>query len=1146
MADEIQAFLELDDSKWIAGIQRAGQSLRRFQDEADRSFKDLEKAAGNPFGNLASGIASLGLDRLAGQLSNVAKSIVAPFGAAGQAATNFEAEMRNVNSVAQLSEGQFAAFSDKIAGLGRELNLGVGPAEAAAGAYDIVSAGFTDAAGAEAILRESLRGSKAGLTEVATASDLLTTAIAAYGLTAQDASKVNDILFQTVASGKTTYEELAQSFGQVATIASQNGVTLEELGASIALLTQRGLKTPEAINSIKAAIVQLGSPTEEAIKAQQAFGLNINQSTIRQKGLIATLREVTTATKGNSTAQRQILGDVTALNAALGLTADGGTKFVGMLNDMETASGATDKALEQQQKSLKANLDKFGTSLERAGVAATKIFLPALTKLVQVGTGVVDFFTGLPQPVQAGIVIIGGLTAGMVALAAGGLAVAAAIGSAVTGLAAIGGSAVAVSAGIAVASSAAAFAVEVFLAMEAAMVAAAGAGALVVGATVAMGAAVAGALVGFVLLTEGMKENNRIAEEALALDERRAAALRESKSLLEQNAEQIVKSGKGSKDFVDVIGGLQDQLEAARAAGNQPLVARLQDQIKDAQDLKKEVSQLESTTGQATDSAITLNQRLSDVTAAHKDALAEEIHAINLSNQSDKDKADSLERLIGQYRLEGDERRKIETDVARLRKTAQTEEEKGAENLIQAQQKLYDVRIAGWQKDLAAGKDVSKQLEADIKKRTDLEIQGIRDKAQAQINAEGDPTRRTQIQDTAVLDEAAARQRGDQQVAAARKASDEEATKRSKERIDAEVQQNKLAQDGLDKRMEGLQREAQLGRDTFAEQAQIIRQKADLQAQSLRKAAEQAAREASDPAAKTSILTNADAEIANVKKQTELDLQQLERDSADQKRANSSRELGLVKQIKDAQIDALKQQASESKNVTEPLRKALLDRLSLQEQEIRLQAEAAKAATSSASEQALIEQDAQAKIIAARIAARKEIDATIGALEKQKAAQESLSGVGDTQSLEEFIKSQADIFGAGAARKRSAEQQANNRAGQAGRNISGISATAQDLLGATTAPAISPGIVASLTKTPDQAKTLASKQQAQAAIAAQATARASSGGSLGTVSVLVGVDPNNGSIEIESTKAETTANGRGSRLELVAGTLSARSNVGGP
>lgn len=1144
MADDIVAFLELNSDKWNAGIKRAGDELHRFQADVDRSFKDLEKAAGNPFGNLAAGIASLGLDRVASQLSGVAQAIAAPFAAAGKNAIDFEAEMRNVNSVAQLSEGQFAAFSDTIADLGRELNLGIGPAESAAAAYDIVSAGFTDAADAEAILRESLRGSKAGLTESAVASDLLTTAIAAYGLKAEDAARVNDVLFQTVASGKTTYEELAQSFGQVATIAAQNGVTLEELGASIALLTQRGLKTPEAINAIKAAIVQLGSPTEEAIKAQQAFGLNINQSTIRQKGLIAVLNEVTQATKGNTTAQRQILGDVTALNAALGLTSDGGVKYVEVLGQMENASGATDKALQQQQQSLRENLKNFAAALQRAGVVATQLFLPALTKIVQIGTGVVNFVSGLPKPVLAAGAVMGLLAAGTLAVAAAGLGLVAAVGTAATGIAALGGSAALSSLaveGLAIAS----------VAAEVALIPLAeGIGVATVGFAAIAGAAIAAAAA-FVIFTVQQEELTKINEEALQIDEARAKALRENKSLLEQSAEQIVKSGKGSKDLAKSIGGLQDQLTAARAAGNQDLIADLQQQIVDAQRLKTEVSQLETTMNGAAESATNLNSTISSGVAARKDALAEEVQAINLSAKSDREKADSLNALIGKYRLEGDERRRIETDVARLQKRALDEENKGIQTLASAQQRLLDVKIDGWKKDLAAGKDVAKQLEADIRRRTALEIDAIRQKANAELNTEADPTRRQQIQDTAAADEAAARKKGDQQVAEARKSADDLATKRSKERVDAELKQNQLAQDGIDKRLEGLQREAQLGRDNAAEQAKLIQQKADLQAAALKKAAEQNAKETKDPAAKTAILSNADSEIANVKKQTELDLQQLERDSADQKRANSARELGLVKQIKDAQIDALKQQAEQGKNVTEQLRQALLDRLAIQEQEIRLNAEAAKAATNSAEEQARIEQVAQTQIIAARVKARGEINSTIDALKKEKEARDALSGVGDTQTLEQFLQSQSDQFGIGATRKRIQQQVSANRSGAVGSNLSGITARAQDVLDATKiSPLPSLSTVKSLTSTPDQASTLASKQQAQADAAARANLRATQsapggGPALGRVEVLVGVDPNNGQIEIESVKPDTTANGKGSKLEIVAGGLSPRNNVGG-
>ena len=79
------------------------------------------------------------------------------------------------------------------------------------------------------------------LGDLDTTTKLLVTTLNGYNLQADSAAHVSDVLFETVKLGEVRIAELAESIGHVAPIAHIAGLSLEELGAAMAVLTINGL-----------------------------------------------------------------------------------------------------------------------------------------------------------------------------------------------------------------------------------------------------------------------------------------------------------------------------------------------------------------------------------------------------------------------------------------------------------------------------------------------------------------------------------------------------------------------------------------------------------------------------------------------------------------------------------------------------------------------------------------------------------------------------------------------------------------------------------------------------------------------------------------------------------------------------------------
>ena len=123
---------------------------------------------------------SSSLGRLGRTLTYTLTAPLAIAGAAAiSAASDFEAAMRNINSIAFLSETAFADLTDQVFDFGKRTREGVtGTAEAL---YTIYSAGLEGAA-AMYTMNAAVRASEAGLSKVSSTAEGLTAVMLALSL----------------------------------------------------------------------------------------------------------------------------------------------------------------------------------------------------------------------------------------------------------------------------------------------------------------------------------------------------------------------------------------------------------------------------------------------------------------------------------------------------------------------------------------------------------------------------------------------------------------------------------------------------------------------------------------------------------------------------------------------------------------------------------------------------------------------------------------------------------------------------------------------------------------------------------------------------------------------------------------------------
>lgn len=310
------------------------------------------------------------------------------FTSAIESASKFDDQLRTINTVAKVSDEALNQIGDSIQQLSRD--SGKTTDDLTAGFYDLVSAGVP-ADQAITVLRDSAVLATGALGSTAEAVDLVTSAMGAYGLEADQSTRVTDIFAQAVADGKTTVADLAGGISQVAPIAASAGVSLEEVAAATAVMTLKGDTASQAMTRIKNAISALLTPNLTLNQIQEKTGVNFAKLAA-DKGLAVALDELRKATKGNNEEFAKALGSSEALTLAFSVTGDNAEAMATELGKIEEGAAKGGVALGQyteksksateQGKRLVANVQTF---LQDVGGPFVSTMGPAIFALNQFG-----------------------------------------------------------------------------------------------------------------------------------------------------------------------------------------------------------------------------------------------------------------------------------------------------------------------------------------------------------------------------------------------------------------------------------------------------------------------------------------------------------------------------------------------------------------------------------------------------------------------------------------------------------------------------------------------------------------------------------------------------------------------------------------
>jgi TP901 family phage tail tape measure protein len=398
-----------------AGLAQAQVAMQQFQKKAETSMNTVSQTFDKVGRNMYYfGTASM-------------RFLTLPLALAGAAsfkmASDFESSMQKVVGLVGIAQSQVDSWKTALLAMGPE--LGKSPKELADALYYITSSGIK---GAEAmdVLRNSAKASIAGLGETKDVANAVTSAMNAYSTSNLTSGHTLDILTAAVREGKAEGADFARQIGDVIPIASQMGVSFDQVAAGMAAMTLTGISTAESATYLKNMLFAIEKGTPQTRQALKDMGTSIQElrNSITSRGLLPTLENLRTLTnKYGEDMMTKVFPNIRGFMGVLSLMGDRLTANKVLFQKVADSTGDMNKAYLTAADTIKV---KFGQALAQVQSSAIQFGLALKGPLINFLEGfantlkkVTNWFLSLSTAQQQWVLRIGVTIAAIGPLAIG-------------------------------------------------------------------------------------------------------------------------------------------------------------------------------------------------------------------------------------------------------------------------------------------------------------------------------------------------------------------------------------------------------------------------------------------------------------------------------------------------------------------------------------------------------------------------------------------------------------------------------------------------------------------------------------------------------------------------------------------------------
>lgn len=385
-------------------IVETEQELKRLEEQANQSATAMQKiaATGEQLKDVGGNIESAGKKMLP-----VTATVTALGTASVKMAADFEAAMSKVAAVSGASASEMEALTAKAREMGSKTKFSA--SEAAEAMNYMAMAGWKTEdmlSGIEGVMNLAAASGE----DLATTSDIVTDALTAFGLTAQDSGHFADVLAAASSNANTNVSMMGETFKYCAPIAGSLGFSVEDTAEAIGLMANAGIKSTQAGTSLRTIMANLSGEVK-------ICGANIGEVTIATSNADGTMRDLSdiladcrVAFSGLSESEKaaaaESLVGKNAMSGFLALMNAGEGDINKLSGAIDNCDGAAQNMADTMNDNLEGQLTILKSALEELAISFGQLLIPALREVVQWLQEFIGFLNSLPEGVKKTIMVI--------------------------------------------------------------------------------------------------------------------------------------------------------------------------------------------------------------------------------------------------------------------------------------------------------------------------------------------------------------------------------------------------------------------------------------------------------------------------------------------------------------------------------------------------------------------------------------------------------------------------------------------------------------------------------------------------------------------------------------------------------------------
>lgn len=396
--------LLLDTSGFTSGFKTASAAVKTFQRQT--------ATAGDKFAAMGSALTSVG--------GTLTKTVTLPLVGIGTAAVktaaNFESAMSRVIAITNTdlygTEKTYDMLKDAAMEWGAKTKYSA--SEAADALYYMSLAGW-DVNESIAGLPGVLSLAAASGMELGAASDIVTDFLTAFGLEADYAAQMADMMAYAQANANTTTQMLADAYGNCAVQAHSFGATLEETTAYLSKMADSGLKGSEAGTALNAVFRDITQNMEDGKIQIGETAIAVEDASGNFRSLTDIIEDINKATEGMGDAQKAAALYTTftsrsykGLSILLESGADNLREFT---KELYNSSGTAGDQMNEMLNNLSGQLTILKSTFETLMITIGDMLMPTIKSIVERLQNLTNYLNSLDESQKRTLITIAEIAA---------------------------------------------------------------------------------------------------------------------------------------------------------------------------------------------------------------------------------------------------------------------------------------------------------------------------------------------------------------------------------------------------------------------------------------------------------------------------------------------------------------------------------------------------------------------------------------------------------------------------------------------------------------------------------------------------------------------------------------------------------------